>query len=113
MKLLALAHSEVKFAQNFAVRQNFTIRRIISLAASLGEVGKLSFSVFSLKDNTLSGYRKIHPNLYCSTNDTSPPEIEGILMRNFRLQSEGVFPYVERLQTEIANQKYNQISRSC
>ena len=32
---------------------------------------------------------------------------EQIWRRNFRLQSEGVFPYVERLQTEIANQKYN------
>ena len=54
VKLLANAHSEVKFALNFAIRRNFTHRVNFTIADNFTcPKGKLSFSVFSVKDNTL------------------------------------------------------------
>ncbi len=54
MKLLANARSEVKFAQHFAVRRNFTHEVNFTIEDNFTcREGKLSFSVFSVKDNTL------------------------------------------------------------
>ena len=50
-----LCTSEVKFAHNFAVRRNFTHEVNFTIEDNFTcPKGKLSFSVFSVKDNTLS-----------------------------------------------------------
>ena len=49
------APSEVKFAHNFAVRRNFTHEVNFTIGDNFTcPKGKLSFSVFSVKDNTLN-----------------------------------------------------------
>ena len=50
-----LRTSEVKFALNFAVRRNFTHKVNFTIEDNFTcPKGKLSFSVFSVKDNTLN-----------------------------------------------------------
>ena len=52
-----LRTSEVKFAHNFAVRRNFTHEVNFTIEDNFTcPKGKLSFSVFSVKDNTLRVY---------------------------------------------------------
>ena len=54
VKLLAKARSEVKFAHHFAIRRNFTHEVNFTIEDNFTcPKGKLSFSVFSVKDNTL------------------------------------------------------------
>ena len=51
-----LRTSEVKFAHHFAVRRNFTHEVNFTIEDNFTcPKGKLSFSVFSVKDNTLKG----------------------------------------------------------
>ena len=50
-----LRTSEVKFAHHFAVRRNFTHKVNFTIEDNFTcPKGKLSFSVFSVKDNTLN-----------------------------------------------------------
>ncbi|MBR2986420.1 MAG: hypothetical protein IKC63_00220, partial [Clostridia bacterium] len=50
-----LLRSEVKFAHHFAVRRNFTHKVNFTIEDNFTcPKGKLSFSVFSVKDNTLT-----------------------------------------------------------
>ena len=54
--MLTGARSEVKFAHHFAVRRNFTHEVNFTIRDNFTcPKGKLSFSVFSVKENTLIG----------------------------------------------------------
>ena len=58
-----LRTSEVKFAHHFAVRRNFTHKVNFTIEDNFTcPKGKLSFSVFSVKDNTLIRQRLFVPD---------------------------------------------------
>ena len=71
-----LRTSEVKFALNFAVRRNFTHEVNFTIEDNFTcPKGKLSFSVFSVKDNTLRGVELI---IFCSNDDFRALDIYAI-----------------------------------